>query len=121
MRLRILHHGSCFDGASSAGVFEPVEVMFTPMDHKEAGPAIPPDLLDGEVNACVDFRYTSDPRLHWWFDHHASTFQSAEGESTGGGLAAMQHIALVPSPTARRSPSATSRPSSSTCGSSTSR
>jgi hypothetical protein len=91
MRLRILHHGSCFDGASSAGVFarffracvaqEPVEVMFTPMDHKEAGPAIPPDLLDGEVNACVDFRYTSDPRLHWWFDHHVSTFQNAEDEA----------------------------------------
>jgi hypothetical protein len=91
MRLRILHHGSCFDGASSAGVFarffrecvaqEPVDVMFTPMDHKEAGPAIPPDLLDGDVNACVDFRYTSDPRLHWWFDHHVSTFQNAADEA----------------------------------------
>ena len=91
MRLRILHHGNCFDGASSAGVFacffrecvarEPVDVTFTPMDHKEAGPAIPPDLLDGEVNACVDFRYTSDPRLHWWFDHHVSTFQSAADEA----------------------------------------
>jgi hypothetical protein len=91
MRLRILHHGSCFDGASSAGVFarffrecvaqEPVDVRFTPMDHKEAGPAIPPDSLDGDVNACVDFRYTSDARLHWWFDHHASTFQSAADEA----------------------------------------
>ena len=60
---------------------EPVDVMFTPMDHKEAGPAIPPELLDGDVNACVDFRYTSDARLHWWFDHHASTFQSAVDEA----------------------------------------
>lgn len=91
MRLRILHHGSCFDGASSAGVFarffrervaqEPVEVGFAPMDHKGAGPAIPPDSLDGDVNACVDFRYTSDARLHWWFDHHVSTFQSAADEA----------------------------------------
>ena len=89
--MRILYHGSCFDGASSAAVFArffrecvaqgPVEVGFTPMDHKEAGPAIPPGLLDGDVNACVDFRYTSDERLHWWFDHHASTFQNASDEA----------------------------------------
>jgi len=91
MRLRVLHHGSCFDGASSAGIFArffrecvargPVDVAFTPMDHKEAGPAIPPESLDGDVNACVDFRYTSDARLHWWFDHHVSTFQSAADEA----------------------------------------
>jgi len=91
MRLRILHHGSCFDGASSAGVFArffrecvakgPIDVTFTPMDHKEAGPAISPESLDGDVNACVDFRYTSDARLHWWFDHHVSTFQSAADEA----------------------------------------
>jgi hypothetical protein len=91
MRLRILHHGSCFDGASSAGIFArffrecvaqgPVDVAFTPVDHKEAGPAIPAESLDGDVNACVDFRYTSDARLHWWFDHHVSTFQSAADEA----------------------------------------
>lgn len=91
MRLRILHHGSCFDGASSAAIFArfyrecvakgPIEVGFTPMDHKESGPAIPPESLDGDVNACVDFRYTSDPRLHWWFDHHVSTFQSEADEA----------------------------------------
>ena len=91
MRLRVLHHGSCFDGAGSAGIFArffrecvargPVDVAFTPMDHKEAGPAIPPESLDGDVNACVDFRYTSDARLHWWFDHHVSTFQSAADEA----------------------------------------
>ena len=91
MRLRILYHGSCFDGAASAGIFArfyrervakgAVEVGFTPMDHKEAGPAIPPEALDGDVNACVDFRYTSDPRLHWWFDHHVSTFPSPADEA----------------------------------------
>ena len=24
---------------------------------------------------CVDFRYSQDPRLSWWFDHHVSAFQ----------------------------------------------
>lgn len=91
MRLRVLHHGSCFDGAASAGLFcrffqervmpGVVDVVYSPMDHKEAGPAIPPELLDGDVNACVDFRYSSDPKMHWWFDHHVSTFQSAADEA----------------------------------------
>jgi len=26
----------------------------------------------------VDFKYSSDPRLTWWFDHHQSAFLSAE-------------------------------------------
>ena len=34
-----------------------------------------PDFFDGDENACVDFRYSQDPRLTWWFDHHASAFQ----------------------------------------------
>jgi hypothetical protein len=27
-------------------------------------------------NVCVDFRYSSSPRLDWWFDHHVSAFSS---------------------------------------------
>ena len=34
-----------------------------------------PDCFDGDENVCVDFRYSQDPRLTWWFDHHASAFQ----------------------------------------------
>jgi hypothetical protein len=29
----------------------------------------------------VDFRYTRDPRLTWWFDHHQSAFESPEDEA----------------------------------------
>lgn len=90
MKLKILFHGNCFDGAASAGLFQrfyretirpDAEVAFAPMEHKGAGPAIPPELLDGDENACVDFRYTSHPRLDWWFDHHVSAFQSPEDEA----------------------------------------
>ncbi len=28
----------------------------------------------------MDFRYSQDPRLTWWFDHHASAFQLAGDE-----------------------------------------
>lgn len=85
MKLRVLYHGNCFDGSASASLFArffrerladgPVEVAYTPMQHKGDPKPIPGDLLDGDVNACVDFRYSQDSRLGWWFDHHASAFQ----------------------------------------------
>jgi hypothetical protein len=45
------------------------------MQHKGDAQPIAEKLLDGDVNACVDFRYSQNPRLHWWFDHHMSAFQ----------------------------------------------
>jgi hypothetical protein len=91
MRLRVLYHGNCFDGCSSAGLFArfyreriakaEVEVVYHPLEHKGAGPAIPANLLDGDENVCVDFRYSQDPRLTWWFDHHISAFQEPGDEA----------------------------------------
>ena len=85
MKLRILFHGNCFDGSASAGLFArffrehlaqgAAEVAYTAMQHKGDAQPIDGKLLDGDVNACVDFRYSQDPRLGWWFDHHASAFQ----------------------------------------------
>ena len=85
MRLRVLYHGNCFDGCSSAGVFTrfykervakaPVEVAYRPLEHKGSPQPFSADCFDGDENACVDFRYSQDPRLTWWFDHHASAFQ----------------------------------------------
>jgi hypothetical protein len=91
MRLRVLYHGNCFDGCSSAGLFArfyreriakgEVEVLYQPLEHKGAGPAIPANLFDGDENVCVDFRYSQDPRLTWWFDHHISAFQEPGDEA----------------------------------------
>jgi len=85
MRLRVLYHGNCFDGCSSAGVFtrfyreriakDPLEVLYRPLEHKGDAHPFAADYFDGDENACVDFRYSQDPRLTWWFDHHASAFQ----------------------------------------------
>jgi hypothetical protein len=85
MRLRVLYHGNCFDGCSSAGVFTrfyrervakaPVDVFYRPLEHKGDAHPFASDYFDGDENACVDFRYSQDPRLTWWFDHHASAFQ----------------------------------------------
>jgi hypothetical protein len=37
-----------------------------------------PGLFDGDENAIVDFKYSSNPRLTWWFDHHQSAFLTPE-------------------------------------------
>ncbi|HTQ54853.1 MAG TPA: hypothetical protein VMI94_10355 [Bryobacteraceae bacterium] len=86
MRVRVLYHDHCFDGAASAafftrfmqGAFYPAaEFAYTGMAHK-ASQLFEDSLFDGDVNAIVDFKYSSDPRLTWWFDHHQSAFLTPE-------------------------------------------
>ena len=97
MKLRILYHGNCFDGVSSAAVFtkfylakvnHSAEIFYTPTMHR-AGNAFDRDQFDGDENAIVDFKYSPDERLTWWFDHHQSAFLSEADErhfraDTGG-------------------------------------
>ncbi|MBK9154708.1 MAG: phosphoesterase [Chloracidobacterium sp.] len=88
MKLRILYHGNCFDGVSSAAIFtkfyrakvaSDAEISYTPTMHR-AGNAFDRDQLDGDENAIVDFKYCPDERLTWWFDHHQSAFLSDDDE-----------------------------------------
>ncbi|HUB79805.1 MAG TPA: hypothetical protein VMB03_13455 [Bryobacteraceae bacterium] len=83
---RVLYHDHCFDGAASAAYFSrfiagaihpDAEFRYTGMAHK-ASQIFDPALFDGDENAIVDFKYSSDPHLTWWFDHHQSAFLSAE-------------------------------------------
>ena len=89
MKLRILYHGNCFDGVSSAAIFTKfykakihadADVSYTPTMHQAAN-FFDRDLLDGDENAIVDFKYCPDERLTWWFDHHQSAFLSPEDEA----------------------------------------
>jgi hypothetical protein len=88
MKLRILYHGNCFDGVSSAALFTKfyrakinpnADVFYTPTMHR-AGNAFDEDQFDGDENAIVDFKYSPDSRLTWWFDHHQSAFLSKSDE-----------------------------------------
>ena len=89
MKLRILYHGNCFDGVSSAAIFTKfyqakitpgAEVAYTPTMHR-AGNAFDREQFDGDDNAIVDFKYCPDERLTWWFDHHQSAFLTPEDEA----------------------------------------
>ena len=84
MLVRVLYHDHCFDGAASAAFFSrfyegrfgpDAEFEFTGLAHK-ASQLFDDGLFDGDVNAIVDFKYSPDPRLTWWFDHHQSAFLS---------------------------------------------
>lgn len=86
MRVNILYHDHCFDGAASAAFFSRfmrdkfhpgAEFAYTGMAHK-ASQIFEDALFDGDENAIVDFKYSANPRLTWWFDHHQSAFLSAE-------------------------------------------
>jgi hypothetical protein len=81
--VNVNHHGRCFDGAASAALFTEfyrrhidggAEFAYIPKIHRTGDPYDPED-FSAEVNASVDFRYSQNPRLHWYFDHHKSAFQ----------------------------------------------
>lgn len=86
--MKIFFHDNCFDGLASAAVFsnfyrnaiqENCEFEYEGLAHR-AGELFLDVQFDGDENAIVDFKYSSDPRLTWWFDHHQSAFLSPEDE-----------------------------------------
>ncbi len=82
MRVLVFYHDRCFDGASSAALFSrfyrerirnDVEFGFSGLLHR-AGALFNENDFTGDENAIVDFKYSSSPRITWWFDHHESAF-----------------------------------------------
>lgn len=49
------------------------EFAFTGMTHRAAQPW-EDGIFDGDENVIVDFKYSSSPKVTWWFDHHQSAF-----------------------------------------------
>ena len=90
--LQICYHDHCFDGVASAATFLRFyrdrvaklgegEVAFRGLAHR-AGQLFGEEVFAGRENAVVDFRYTPDARLTWWFDHHQSAFESPADEAS---------------------------------------
>jgi len=85
MHFVVASHGHCFDGLSSA-------VLFTRLMHERGLKAAKFEykacgygtnqqrsedkLLVGDENAILDYRFTSSPKLTWYFDHHRTAFPS---------------------------------------------
>jgi len=86
LRVRVCFHDRCFDGAASAAIFSrfyrerinpQAEFFYTGMTHKASQP-FEEGTFDGDENVIVDFKYSSSPKLTWWFDHHQSAFLKPE-------------------------------------------
>jgi hypothetical protein len=86
MKVRVLYHDHCFDGAASAAYitrflrahdYPAAEFSYTGLAHR-ADQLFEDSLFDGDANVIVDFKYATHPNLTWWFDHHQSAFLSAE-------------------------------------------
>ena len=87
MNCRVFYHDHCFDGACSASLFTRFhrerigtaqEFSYHGLMHGAAGSLFDESaFIEGE-NAIVDFKYSSSPRVTWWFDHHQSAFLTAE-------------------------------------------
>jgi hypothetical protein len=84
LRVRVFYHDKCFDGACSAALFSrfyrerissDVEFVYSGLLHR-AGALFDEKQFDGDENAIVDFKYSSSPKITWWFDHHESAFLS---------------------------------------------
>jgi hypothetical protein len=82
VRVKVFYHDKCFDGACSAALFgrfyqerirEDVEFVYSGLLHR-AGALFDEVNFDGDENAIVDFKYSSSPKITWWFDHHESAF-----------------------------------------------
>ena len=89
MRIKVFYHDKCFDGACSAALFtrfyrerirEHAEFEYQGLVHR-AGALFDEADFTGDENAIVDFKYSSSPRVTWWFDHHQSAFLTPEDAS----------------------------------------
>jgi len=86
MDVLLCYHNRCFDGAAAAAVFQRFyqerihpdsRFRYLGLTHR-ASPPFDDGLFDGDENVIVDFKYSSSPRLTWWFDHHHSAFLSPQ-------------------------------------------
>jgi hypothetical protein len=84
VRVKVFYHDRCFDGASSAALFSRFyaerirnncEFIYSGLLHR-AGALFNEADFTGDENAIVDFKYSSSPKITWWFDHHESAFLS---------------------------------------------
>jgi hypothetical protein len=86
VQVRVFYHDKCFDGSCSAAVFsrfyrerirQDVEFQYHGLVHRAGALFNEKDFI-GDENAIVDFKYSTSPKITWWFDHHLSAFLTEE-------------------------------------------
>jgi hypothetical protein len=89
MRIVVATHGNCMDGLASAVLFTHLMRTIEPSSSEFVyraciyGPKqlhFGLDILDGDINAILDYRFYGGPELDWYFDHHSTAFLSESEE-----------------------------------------
>lgn len=86
MRVVVATHGHCFDGLASAVAFTRLHSSIEPgatYAYRACGygknQLVPKDeILSGDANAVLDYRFVPSERLTWYFDHHGTAFAGPE-------------------------------------------
>jgi len=88
LRVYVFYHDKCFDGACSASLFtrfhrecvaKGAGYEYHGLVHR-AGALFDENEFNGDENAIVDFKYSSSPKVNWWFDHHLSAFLTEQDQ-----------------------------------------
>jgi hypothetical protein len=83
MHIVVATHGHCFDGLASAAVFTrllsaitkgPVTYSYMACGYGIGQRTATHDVLLGDSNAILDYRFTPSDRVSWYFDHHRTAF-----------------------------------------------
>jgi hypothetical protein len=87
-RVVVATHGHCFDGLCSAVMFtrlyrhrfdgDGATLSYHGAGYGPGQNGVDARLLDGDVNAILDFRFSPLAGLTWYFDHHVSAFVTPE-------------------------------------------
>ena len=92
LKVVVATHGHCFDGLCSAAMFtrllkhvhpnDTFEFSYRSMGYGPGQNGVPPEVLAGDVNAILDYRFSTSPKLTWYFDHHVSAFPDSLDRET---------------------------------------
>jgi hypothetical protein len=85
-------HGHCFDGLCSAVMFtrllrhvhpgEELAFTYRAMGYGPGQNGVGAEILSGDDNAILDYRFSGCPKLTWYFDHHVSAFATPDDRAT---------------------------------------
>lgn len=90
MKVVVATHGHCFDGLASAVVFTKllrhihgpdIQFEYHACGYGTGQKVATPSLLNGDLNAILDYRFCAADSLDWYFDHHRTAFGSDSDRS----------------------------------------
>lgn len=83
MHVVVATHGHCFDGLASATLFTRLireigspnaRFSYRACGYGAGQQSASHEVLEGDDNVILDYRFVASPRLTWYFDHHRTAF-----------------------------------------------